>query len=105
MTVLTLGLLLFLSAAGYASTYYISPTGNDVAGNGSYDNPYRTPNNAISKMVGGDILIYKNGTYEGNDFALSNPPSGSVSGYTTIKAEDDFQVIINFHFESGIVLS
>jgi hypothetical protein len=46
-------------------------------------------------MSGGDTLVLKNGTYHGSSFAILEPPSGTLSNYTIIKAENDFQAIIN----------
>ena len=47
----------------FAFTYYLSPSGSDGSGDGSYNNAWRTFSHANSAMSGGDTLIYKNGVY------------------------------------------
>jgi PKD repeat protein len=78
-----------------AATYYISPSGNDTSGAGSFSNPWATVYKGCSSMSAGDTLVLKDGTYTGdnNMFTFGSaghyPPSGtSTSNYTTIKAEN-----------------
>ncbi len=55
--------LCFLNAA-FATTYYISTTGNDVTGNGTIANPWRTLFKATSTVSGAGNIIHVNvGTY------------------------------------------
>ena len=72
----------------FASTYYISPTGNDSA-NGSSAAPWATLVKAMSSMKGGDTLIVNDGTYTGASNAITHngtyPPYGAASAYTTIR--------------------
>ncbi len=59
----TLLLVLFLQSS-YANTYYISPTGNDVSGNGTISNPWRSLYKATSTVkAAGDIIHVKAGNY------------------------------------------
>ena len=55
--------LCFLNA-GFATTYYISPTGNDATGNGTIGNPWKTLFKACQKVnTSGDIIHVNAGTY------------------------------------------
>ncbi|HMK03312.1 MAG TPA: right-handed parallel beta-helix repeat-containing protein [Ferruginibacter sp.] len=58
-------LLVFcLSSNGYAATWYISPAGNDVTGNGSVGTPWKTLYKATQTVVTtGDIIHVTTGTY------------------------------------------
>ncbi|EKE21675.1 MAG: hypothetical protein ACD_7C00157G0005 [uncultured bacterium] len=52
----------------------------------------------FSSMLGGDELIIRNGTYVGSQNAIGEailPPSGNNNAYTTIRAENDFNVIFD----------
>jgi hypothetical protein len=42
---------------------FAEPTGNDSTGDGSFANPYKTPQGARAVTTGGKALILKNGTY------------------------------------------
>ena len=46
-----------------ASTYYVSPTGNDTTGTGSISSPWKTVQKAANTMVAGDACIIRGGTY------------------------------------------
>jgi hypothetical protein len=88
-------LFLSLSTSLWSATYYISPSGNDTSGAGSFSNPWATVYKGCSSMSAGDTLVLKDGTYTGdnNMFTFGSaghyPPSGtSTSNYTTIKAEN-----------------
>lgn len=79
-------------------TFYISPSGSDTSGEGSYDNPWATLQKGMSSMGGGNVLICKNGTYTGalNQIDYYNfPATGSASAWTIIKAETDNKVIFD----------
>ena len=45
------------------TTYYISPTGDDVTGDGSSSNPWATVLHFLQNCASGDELICKNGIY------------------------------------------
>jgi hypothetical protein len=64
MKVFLLVISLFLCGVTNATTYYISPAGNDVAGNGSINNPWKTLFKATSTVnATGDIIHVNAGTY------------------------------------------
>lgn len=73
------------------NTYYLAVTGNDT-NSGSFNAPFATFRRAFEVMSPGDTLIVKNGIYYQT---LRNPPSGTIAQYTTIKAENDWRVIID----------
>ncbi|HMK03313.1 MAG TPA: T9SS type A sorting domain-containing protein [Ferruginibacter sp.] len=56
--------LLFVFAFSFASTYYVSTTGNDATGNGTSGNPWRTLYKATSTVTAfGDIIHINAGNY------------------------------------------
>ncbi|MBS1510955.1 MAG: right-handed parallel beta-helix repeat-containing protein [Bacteroidetes bacterium] len=56
--------LLCLAQQSAATTYYISPSGNDATGNGSIGNPWKTLYKATTAVTGnGDIIHVVAGTY------------------------------------------
>jgi Secretion system C-terminal sorting domain len=64
MKLFTLILTLFVYSVTNATTYYISPTGNDVSGTGTSTNPWRTLYKATSTVLNfGDIIHVNAGTY------------------------------------------
>src|SRR5258708_17032852 len=56
--------LLLISAHLYASTYYVSPSGQD-AGPGTQSQPFATLQAAVTHLEPGDSLIVREGTYYG----------------------------------------
>ncbi|MEE9551960.1 MAG: hypothetical protein V3V89_02840, partial [Gammaproteobacteria bacterium] len=93
-------LIFFLSisnvcSAQEGSIYYVSPIGSNT-NPGTSSQPWQTIAYATGQMIGGDTLILKDGTYSNsNQENQISPPSGSPGSYTTIKAENDFQAIID----------
>ncbi len=64
MKVILLIISLFICGISNATTYYISPTGNDATGNGSAANPWKTLDKATSTVTTvGDIIHVNAGTY------------------------------------------
>ena len=64
MKVILLIISLFVCGITNATTYYISPTGNDATGNGSAANPWKTLAKATSTVTtAGDIIHVNAGTY------------------------------------------
>ena len=45
------------------ATYYVSPSGNDVSGNGTINSPWFTLNKAWSYVSAGDMIYMRGGTY------------------------------------------
>lgn len=92
-------LLSLLSSPVWATTYYVSKTASNGYAVGNNANSCAqaqsksTPKNTISGsgsaaleacMVGGDELIVNEGTYTNQ---ITNPPAGTPSAYTIIRAE------------------
>ncbi len=85
-----------------ADIYYISPYGNDSTGEGSEQDPWQTLRHGFSEMQGGDTLYMLEGIYTGAGNVINvydgidtQPPSGSVNGYTLISAVPGAHVYIN----------
>ena len=55
------------------NNYHVATTGNDVTGDGSIGNPYRTPEYGAKQLSPGDTLLIHNGTYT---LSVSNLPVG-----------------------------
>ncbi len=94
--------LLFATTSLFASTYYISPTGDDSSGTGSSVLPWATLSKGMTSIKGGDTLICKDGTYTGyvNSIYFGGtgnqfPPFGTSSNYTIVKAEHDGEAIFD----------
>jgi len=61
---LTFSFVICFAFTAFATTYYISPTGNDVTGNGTISNPWKTLFKATSTVTAaGDIIHVNAGTY------------------------------------------
>ena len=91
-----------LQIAG-ATTYYISPSGND-SNSGSSTVPWKTFSKAFSTMKGGDELILQDGVYSeaaGTGYInylgtnSAQPPSGTSAARTYIHAQNPGKVKIN----------
>jgi hypothetical protein len=48
------------------NVWHVSTSGNDLTGDGSYNNPFRTIQHAIDVSIYGDTVVVANGTYVGN---------------------------------------
>ena len=108
-----IGILLFaffmVAADSYAATYYtyyVDGAAADDSGDGSVSNPKKYITSGVALLSTGDTLIIKDGTYTGvnnmiGDNASPNvyPPSGLSTQYTTIKAENIGQAIIDAEYQ------
>ncbi len=85
MKVFILIISLFIGGITNATTYYISPTGNDATGNGSAANPWKTLAKATSTVTTvGDIIHVNAGTYtETQQLNLARGVSIEGDGATT----------------------
>jgi len=86
-------ILIFLSCTssfGQAATYYVTPGGSDY-NSGTEAKPWRTVDKAADKMIAGDIVYVKEGTYSG--FAVSK--SGTANNYISYLAYPGDTPIIN----------
>ena len=76
-----------------AATVYIGKNGADATNDcRTQSHPCVTIAHGISVMAGGDTMIIADGTYTE---AITNMPSGSASAYTTIRAANDWGVVID----------
>jgi Right handed beta helix region len=72
---------------GYGTTWYISPAGNDVTGDGTIDNPWLTLHKAtVTVNIVGDIIHVKAGTYVETEQCVLNVG-------VSIEGEGDVSVI------------
>ncbi len=67
-----------LSTRTFAATYYVSTSGNDTTGDGSFSAPWQTIQKASANVVAGDIVEIRAGIYRetivpGNSGAVGNP--------------------------------
>ncbi|MBI4846006.1 MAG: hypothetical protein HY810_05990 [Candidatus Omnitrophica bacterium] len=86
--------IFFLSTTAFAATYYVDSNAANDSGIGSSLNPKKYIYSGILLMSSGDTLIIKDGTYTSNNDRIRGVPSGTSGNYTTIKAENDFGVIL-----------
>jgi len=105
MFLLAAGLLLLVSGAASAQTYYVGTNGSDPAGSGTRSSPWATIGYGLNRLSGGDTLVVLPGTYRGsanfiND-RMYNIPSGTAGNYTTIKAETPFSVRLESNTSLG----
>lgn len=88
--------MLFATLRSNAATYYVSPTGSNLRGDGSANKPWQTISHATGKMTAGDVLILKDGVYSNSKLENAiSPPSGTPEHYTVVKAENDWKAIID----------
>ncbi len=80
------------------NSYYVSVFGND-AGDGSSDNPWRTPNYAIGQLSAGDTLHIKSGTYGPVNISNLN---GTVDKPITIKNFGNDVVTVDAYHNQAI---
>lgn len=78
-----------------ASTYYLSPNGNDNSGNGSKSAPWRSVTKANSTISPGDTVILLDGNYPAYQTISKNN--------TTWKAENKHKAIIDGGFGPGLL--
>ena len=62
------------------NVYFVSTTGNDSTGTGSYSSPWATTNHAISKCVPGDTVYVENGVVESTVQSGNTAVNMKVSG-------------------------
>ena len=90
---LSLGLMMGTPvAADPGTTYYVSTTGSDDTGDGSWHDPWKTIQHAIGQVVSGDTIEVAPGTYvESPGIVIDKNLSiiGAGSATTTIKPSGD----------------
>lgn len=69
-----------------ASTYYVSPSGND-SDPGTLNSPWAAPGYGSKQISGGDTLIIQSGNYHLSVFwdDMITPPSGTANAWTVIR--------------------
>ena len=73
-----------------ASTYYLSPDGDDITGNGNNTSPWKTLDKANSSINPGDTVILRDGVYPAY--------FGITKSNTTWKAENKQKAILDGGF-------
>ena len=98
-----LALLALLAAAltlgaASAKTLYVATNGNDSSGDGTSAKPFRTIQRGVDAMVGGDVLVVRDGTYNvGNSSGgqvYVDRKGGTASRKTVIKAANRWKAKI-----------
>ena len=72
-----------------ATSFYVSTAGNDLAGDGSSGNPWRTIQHAADTMAAGDTVIVNEGTY---NETIQTVRSGISGRRITFRASGDVSV-------------
>ena len=75
-----------LSALSSATTYYLSPEGNDLLGNGSIENPWFTLNKAWAIISAGDTIYMRGGTYVLNSPQILTGKNGTAGKFINVWA-------------------
>lgn len=78
--------------AANAATLYVATNGTDSGDCTDRAKPCRSITYGIAAMSGGDTLIIGDGTYAES---IKDMPSGSAGAYTTIRAANDWGVLID----------
>lgn len=68
-------LICVLATAGWATTYYVSTTGNDTTGDGSKANPWKTMSrgDVLQVLAPGDTVVVAAGTYYHDNMQATMP--------------------------------
>jgi hypothetical protein len=107
--VLTIGLLILISSLHVlASTYYISPSGDDVNNPGTIDLPFQTITRAIQIIVAGDTIYVRGGTHT-YTATINISKSGTVTNKCYLLAYPGERPLLDFSSQGiglrGIKLS
>ncbi|SHJ13160.1 Por secretion system C-terminal sorting domain-containing protein [Tangfeifania diversioriginum] len=81
--------LFFFAVSANATTYYLSPTGNDTTGDGSISSPWFTLNKAWKVVTAGDTIYLRGGTYEFNSRQTLFGKNGNSGNFIHIFAYPD----------------
>ncbi len=99
---------LSLSVLSSATTYYLSPDGNDLLGNGSIENPWFTLNKAWKVIAAGDTIYMRGGTYVLNSPQILTGKSGTDGKFIKVWAYSGENPILtksalfNYTFYCGV---
>lgn len=83
---------LLAAESSHAVDLYVAMNGNDANACTQAASPCRTITRGISRMASGDTLIVGDGTYTES---ITDMPSGTAGAYTTIRAANDWGVLID----------
>jgi Pel9A-like, right handed beta helix region len=92
-----LAILSTMVATAGATTYYVSPAGNDN-NSGSSAAPFQTLQKAANIVNPGDTVIVKNGTYtdtNGDGYVVSLDRGGTSSAWITFKSEHKWGAVLD----------
>jgi hypothetical protein len=81
-------------AAGNYRTLFVATTGSDTTGDGSEARPWKTIRTGIGKMLSGDTLVVKVGTYSGLPNFINGIPNGTALRASRVVAERPLEVRI-----------
>jgi parallel beta-helix repeat protein len=87
-------LLFFVVIKSYATVYFVAKNGNDT-NLGTVDSPFSTIVKAVSKVVAGDTIYVRGGTYVSAS-SLSISKSGTAQSMIYLYAYPDEKVILDF---------
>src|SRR5438477_1644261 len=75
--------------AAWGSTYYVSPTGDDINGTGTSTSPFQTIQRAADLVNPGDTVIVKDGVYTTSNWGLVVlTRGGNSSAWVSFKSEN-----------------
>lgn len=101
MRTFILALMLLLAAPAWATTYYMSPTGDNANNGLSTGAPKKTFAHTLALLADDDIVILMDGTWDGTggtdlpSIVGAGYDSGSAGHPITIRAQNERQAIIN----------
>ena len=97
LTILTLlvipAFVIIQPVSSTPTAYYVSTAGNDITGDGSSTNPWRSIQKGVNMIGPGDTLIVKSGRYT-EEVQISNK-NGTSENWITIKAETKGTVVVD----------
>lgn len=96
-----LTMLCNLYIPAFSQTIYVAPSGNDVSGNGTAGNPYRTITQGIAMASTGNTIQLGSGTY--NELVVINK-SVTIDGVNASQATVTYTGTIADYSTSGTVL-
>jgi hypothetical protein len=93
LAALALALFVSVASGAQAATLYVAADGSDDGNDCTQENsPCSSIAQGIASMAAGDTLIIGDGVYTD---PITNMPSGSADAYTTIRAANDWGVVID----------
>lgn len=102
LVIIVVTLLGLSSSFAFSATYYVDGTTGNDGFSGAVSSPKKSINAGVQLLASGDTLIIKDGVYSGSSNWIGDkagnsryPASGSAGKFTTIKAENIGQVIID----------